>query len=280
MKWRCTWCGKPDAEDDPPCDNCGHNVFEEAIVREGEDEPSESRTVDTGTTYVWLCPNCGREHVRNNPPCSRCGNPDLEKTEQDYADVDKELEVPGWLEVAKPYAPAFVVVGIVVLLFATGIIPLSVLPGIGTPSPPDAPGEGTEVAGLDLSVTEREIHEQLAAQRDGAETTRTYDDGLAAYAEYRNRQLVIDEYTDDGSGETPALSEFDPDCTGSGSLHFLVADEVAFDEYDDERALAADLADEFRSSQFADDVEAGYGVEGMDLHVTPDDRLYIMYAVC
>ncbi|WP_265111598.1 hypothetical protein [Halosolutus halophilus] len=285
MKWRCTWCGKPHAENDPPCDACGHNAFEKAVVREGEDvtgEEAASRTVDTGTTYVWACPSCGREHVRNNPPCSRCGNPDLEKTEQTYDDVDRDLATPGWFEVAKPYAPLFVVVGLVVLLFATGIVPLSLLPGFGTPTPPDAPGNETEAAGLDLETTEREIHERLADERDAAgDPARSYDDGLAAYAEYRNRQLVIAEYSDDDPGDPPRASEFDPACGESTpAIGPLTVDGLTLENYDDEADLAANLAAELLSSRFGDGVRSGYDAEGIDVHVAPDDRVYLLYAVC
>jgi len=276
VKWRCTWCGKPHEEDDPPCDNCGHNAFERAVVR--EDERAANGTVDTGTTYVWSCPNCGRDHVKNNPPCSRCGNPDLEKTEQNYDGIERDLETPGWFEVAKPYAPLFAVVGVVVLLFATGIVSLSVLPGIGAPSPPDAPGEATEASGLDLETTERAVYDNLEADR---EESRTYDDGLAAYAEYQNRQQVIREYTDDNPGDTPHPSEFDPDCgETTPALGPLTIDNVSIDDYADERAFAADIADELRSSPFGDDVQAGHDTEGIDVHVGPDDRVYVMYGVC
>ncbi|WP_247000495.1 hypothetical protein [Halosolutus gelatinilyticus] len=287
MKWRCTWCGKPHADNDPPCDKCGHNVFEEAIVRVDESETDDElvpRTVDTGTTYVWRCPNCGRDHVRNNPPCSRCGNPDLEKTEQRYADVDRDLDVPGWVEVAKPYAPILVVVGIVALLFVTGTVPLSILPGIGTSSPPDAPGSGTEAAGLDLDETEREVHDRLEAERDAANApSRSHDDGLGAYAEYLNRYVVAIEYEeiDPDDVDVPPLDEFDPDCGGDRVLSApLAIGTISIDEYDDEGALADDIAAELLGSEFGDEVRAGFGAEGIDVHVALDDRVFVMYAAC
>jgi ribosomal protein L37E len=82
MEWRCEWCGKPHAEDDPPCDNCGHGSFERAVVPtapEGEDEDGP---------IVWVCAECGREHPRNNPPCSRCGGMPLEKRRQSFDEDD------------------------------------------------------------------------------------------------------------------------------------------------------------------------------------------------
>ncbi|QFU83780.1 hypothetical protein [Natronorubrum aibiense] len=274
MKWRCTWCGKPHAENDPPCENCGHNTFEKAVVREG-DEPTVPRTetVDTGTTYVWQCPNCGRQHVKNNPPCSRCGNPDLEKTEQAYDDVDRDLETPSWLEVARPYAPILLVFGVVVALFATGIIPLSIIPGLGAPSPPDAPGEGTQAAGIDLEATEREVHDRLEANRSG-DASRTYDDDLAAYAEYMNRAFVAIEY-EESRPEPVEPSDFGVDCRGEPYAGQLPAGTLSIADYDDEAALADDVAAALRDS--TDDGD--YDREGLDLHVA-DGTVYVFYATC
>ncbi|SDR42025.1 zinc-ribbon domain-containing protein [Natronobacterium texcoconense] len=274
MKWRCTWCGKPHEENDPPCDNCGHNKFEEAIVRESDDTAA-SRTVDTGTTYVWKCPNCGREHVKNNPPCSRCGNPDLEKTEQTYDDVDQELDTPGWLEVAKPYLPVFAVVGIVFLLFATGIIPASILPGIGTPTPPDAPGNGSAVAGIDLEDTEEVVHERLEAERDDP---RSLDAGLAAFAEYQNRALIAIEY-DDADPDGVPLSEFDVDCTAEPEAG-QVAVPDAGEQYTDEAALGDAVAERLLASDVGDEIIGGSAtIEGVDLHQV-DGTVYVVYATC
>ncbi|MXV64354.1 hypothetical protein GS429_20240 [Natronorubrum sp. JWXQ-INN-674] len=277
MKWRCTWCGKPHEENDPPCDNCGHNKFEKAIVREGEGEQepgtgddTAAGTVDTGTQYMWVCDDCGRQHMRNNPPCSRCGSHDLEKIEQRYDDIDRELETPSWFEVAKPYTPIFVVIGLVVALFATGIIPLSVLPGLGEPSPPDAPGEGTEAAGIDLEATESAVHDRLEAERD---VSRTYDDGLAAYAEYLNRALIAIEYEDaDPEGVEPG--DFGVDCQDE-LLHGQLPVTLTITDYDDEGALADDVVDSLRESTGGSE----FGGEGLDLHVV-DGSVYVFYAAC
>ncbi|MFP8954898.1 hypothetical protein ACLI4Z_18340 [Natrialbaceae archaeon A-arb3/5] len=279
MKWRCTWCGKPHEENDPPCDNCGHNVFEEAVVR-ADEEPSDSRTVDTGTTYVWKCRNCGREHVKNNPPCSRCGNPELEKTEQLYADVDQELETSSWLEVAKPYTPIFVLVGVVIALFATGIISPSMLPGIGTPSPPDAPGDGSQAAGIDLEAAEDEIHQRLESERAAAGAdSRAYDEGLAAYAAYQNHAAAAIEY-EDAEPESVELSEFDPDCGDQPVVVPLSLSESVLESADDETELAEQVATALLDSERGDDVRAGYGAEGVDLYSTPDDVVYVFYLTC
>jgi len=274
VKWRCTWCGKPHAENDPPCDNCGHNVFEEAVVRQEPEGTSSSGTVDTGTTYVWRCQNCGRDHVKNNPPCARCGNHDLEKTEQTFDDIERDLETPGWLEVAKPYTPILVVFGVVVALFATGIISPSMIPGIGSPSPPDAPGEGTEAAGIDFELTEREVYDRLEAER---EVSRSYDDDLAAFAEYYNRAIVAIEY-DDAEPESVEPGDFGADC-GSEVTIQPGSTPLSIDEYDDETELADDVADSLVTSAETGVTDPDYGSEGIDLHVV-DGTVYLVYAAC
>ena len=287
MKWRCTWCGKPHAENDPPCDNCGHNAFEKAIVREDERSESsgeataeassdatgdidpETGTVDTGTSYVWRCQNCGRDHVKFNPPCSRCGEHALEKVEQRYDDLDDELETSSWLEVAKPYTPILAAVLVIVALFATGIVPLSVIPGIGAPAPPDAPGEGTEAAGIDLEATEREVHERLEEERDAA---RTYDDDLAAFAEYNNRAAVRYQYEGERS-ESVEPSDFGVDC--SPVRGDLIA--LPFGDADSEAELGAAVAEALATN---DEVTTdGYDAEAVDLRVV-DDSVYVYYATC
>jgi hypothetical protein len=276
VKWRCTWCGKPHAENDPPCDDCGHNTFEKAVVREGEAEPPQTETVDTGTTYVWRCRDCGRVHVKNNPPCSRCHGHDLEKVEQTYDDVDRDLDIPGWLEVAKPYLPVFAIIGVVVVLFATGIISPSVLPGLGSPSPPDAPGEGTEAAGIDLEETERLVHERLNAERNGVETS--YDGDLAAFAEYQNRAFVAAEYEGaDPAGASP--DEFGVDCSVDLTGGSLLVGDASIEEYDDEAALADAVAAALLASDLGEAIDAGAPSEGLDVHVV-DGAVYVTYASC
>ncbi|ELY85500.1 hypothetical protein [Natrialba taiwanensis] len=296
MEWRCTWCGKPHPEDDPPCDNCGHNAFEKAIVRQDEreqtgdtdtesDSGSSSDTatgtetaVDTGTTYVWTCPDCGRAHVKNNPPCSRCGNTTLERTEQTYDDVDEALETVSWFAVAKPYTPIIAVVGIVALLFASGIVSPSILPGVGTPSPPDAPGNGTEYNGINLDAVEERANDQLAAAR--ADDDPTPDEGLAAYAEYRNRVLVATEHGDgDRDHELPDPDEFNIDCRTDLVVSHVAPFETPIDADTGEGELAANVTEVVRMLE-AGTSEYDVVADGFDLHVGPEGTIYVSYAAC
>ncbi|QCS42798.1 hypothetical protein [Natrinema versiforme] len=289
MNWRCTRCGKPHAENDPPCDDCGHNSFEKAVVRVDEEngsgpgsdgapdadrEPIPSGTVETGPDYVWACPNCGREHVRNTPPCSRCGNPDLERVEQTYEGLERDLDTPSWFEVAKPYLPIFVVIGVIVALFATGIVSPTILPGIG---PPDAPGQGSEASGLDLEAVDRAVHDRLEEEREPADR-RTYDDGLAAYAESENRRLVVRDF-EDRNPDGASADEFDHDCEAPVHGVPTVLTAISVDDYADESGLAEDIASALLS-QYGDDMRTGFDAEGVDVHVAPNGDVYTVYAAC
>lgn len=272
MKWRCTRCGKSHESDEPPCDSCGHGEFERV-------PDSEFETVDTGTQYLWVCSNCGCQHVKNNPPCSRCGNHELEKVEQTYDGLEDELAVPSWLEVARPYLPIVAVALVVLALFATGILPLSLLfPGTGTPSPPDAPGEAETAAGIDLESAERAVHDRLEGEREsrGVES-REYDGGLTGIAEYRNRQTVV-ERTGGERPDDPDWSAFDPDCGGEGFVVGSVELE-SIDDYAGADGLADAVADRLVADH-ADLVLADRPSEGMDVHVGPEETVFVTYAVC
>lgn len=114
MEYRCEWCGERYPTDDPPCEECGHGEFEEALLR-------EDGTVET-TELMWVCANCGRAHQRNNPPCKRCGGTDLEPHEQDYDDLSDAV-APSYGDLASPaylaaVAVALLVFGLLVLVFA------------------------------------------------------------------------------------------------------------------------------------------------------------------
>ncbi|WP_226006467.1 hypothetical protein [Natrinema salinisoli] len=286
MKWRCTRCGKPHAENDPPCDECGHNAFEKAIVRVDEidaqsdtgSEPIPSGTVETGPEYVWACTNCGREHVRNTPPCSRCGNPDLDRVERTYEGLERDLATPSWFEVAKPYLPVFAGIAIVIALFATGIVSPSILPGIGQPSPPDAPGNGSVEAGIDLEATERAIHDRLEEEREPSES-RTYGTGLAAYAEYQNRLRVLSDFANETPDE-PNSDAFDHRCGDTRPQEGpAVVTGVSVEDYPDEAELADGVVAELLSI-YSDGIRTGFDAEGVDVHVAPNGDIYVFYATC
>ncbi|GAB3026260.1 hypothetical protein [Natronobiforma cellulositropha] len=272
MKWRCTWCGKPHESNDPPCDSCGHGTFEEAVVREQEFE-----TVDTGTQYMWVCSNCGRQHVKNNPPCSRCGEHDLEKVEQSYEDIESDLAAPSWLEVARPYAPIILVFALVVGLFVTGVVSPSVIPGIGTPTVSDVPGDGDVSAGIDLVLVGEEVHERLETER-GSDAERSYGGGLGDLAAYANHQDVVEHYGDERPSD-PSTREFDLSCSRStivgGQLGPLSESITAFEN---EAALATEITESLAGSTPASVTDAR--TEALDVHVGPDGTVFVYYLVC
>lgn len=282
MTWRCAWCGKPHESDDPPCERCGYNSFNRA-----DDAGSEADQNGASATYVWACTNCGREHMRNSPPCARCGNHTLEKTEQTFDEADRDLEVASWLEVAKPYSPFIAVFVLIVALFATGIVPASVLPGIGT----DVPGEATEADGIDLDETALLVHDRLTDEREAATETETgdgsetgagleYDEGLEEFATAENQRLVVSAYTDDDGGDQPDPSTFDLPCeSGPRGVQILARDSI--DAYDTEAALADDLATNILGSIDSQEVGQGdHDAEGIDVHVGSDGAILVVYVAC
>lgn len=274
MKWRCAWCGKQHESNDPPCTTCGHGTFEEAAVPA---EPHE--TVDTGTQYTWNCTNCGRQHVKNNPPCARCGGHDLERAEMTYEDVDADLAAPGWLEVARPYAPVIAVLVLAGILFGTGIVSPSILPGIGPPTPPDAPGASDEAAGFDLEELETDAHERLEAEREAAGTgTRPPDAGLAGIAEYRNRQDVV---TVSGGQRPPDPdpAEFDLSCTAEVRVERVGPLPESIESYRSASALADAVSRAIVSESGERATAPSLSGEGIDVHVY-ESAVYVQYATC
>ncbi len=273
MSWRCTWCGRVyDDEEPASCETCGRDSFEGV----GEDAASTDETVDTGVQYVWVCPNCDREHVKNNPPCSRCLNPTLEKRAPSYEDVERDLDVPSWLEVAKPYTPIIIGFVLIVALFASGILPLSLLPGIGD----EVPGSADETNGIEHAAVEAEIHDRLEAHREAeGAPSREYDDGLATYAEEYNQRLVTTQHTDREPAR-PDHETFDLPCESQPSVGPFVSEEGYIDDFDSSAELGAALTDGLLESEFAANLESSEEYEGIDVHVGPDGGVYVLYATC
>lgn len=275
MTWRCDRCDAIYETNDPPCDTCGN----EELVSAARSEPAT-----TVTSFVWACTECGREHVKNSPPCSRCGHPMLERREPSYDEPD--TAAASYLSVARPYFPVAALLGIVVVVAASGIVPIELLPGHGPPSPPDAPGDGEVAAGIDLTVAEDEIYAALEAeraQRDSA--SRAHDEELRSLATYLNRQQVLEYAGGDPGGEVDP-DGFDLSCSSStiDLYELILTDDVDVTAYDD----GSDLADAVVSTLLADDPEqervrnailGGGASDGIDLHVYDDD-VFVTYLGC
>jgi len=279
-KWRCDWCGKPHARNDPPCDNCGHHKFEKAVVPVAPEEGGYERQP------IWVCPECGREHQKNSPPCSRCGNAKLEKhvpREEDYAE---ELSGTSYLDVLEPrYA-----VGIVFALVAGGALVLALLgvitlPGMGGPSlaVADVPGNATTANGIDLAETERAYLADANDRRaeagvDRLDRSETLDD----VARYLNQRRVKGTYTNEEVPPIDRVSDALGDaCNGEQPVAYTESggDRETITDYDSPDSLAAALGDVFDSGEDSLS-EFPVGRTGVDVHVGPDGRVFVTQVVC
>jgi DNA-directed RNA polymerase subunit RPC12/RpoP len=279
MEWRCEWCGKPHAEDDPPCDNCGHGSFERAVVRQtdlSEGEGPESTT-------VWVCTECGRNHAKHAPPCSRCGNHKLVKEQQRVDEAD--LSAPGYLDLVTPRylaaAAAVVVLGVVFLAAVTGLV---YVPGLSPGLPPvsDVPGDADVSGDRTLAAVERAYLDALNDRRRAAglgELDR--DDSLDDVAEYATKRVVKSRHGDgtlpdqgqinealsghcDPGSVTPALVTLD----ATGGIDAASSDATLGEALADERADRAEFATAERS------------ITGLDVHVAPDGTTYLSQFTC
>ena len=207
MKWRCPQCGKPHAKNDPPCDNCGHHKFEQAVV------PTASADEDH-EQFVWACTECGRHHQRNNPPCSRCGNAKFEKKPLDYDEFDpgstaSYFDLVGRLEVG-----AAIVIVALVTVGVLGYLGVVNVPGLTPQEPPtveNVPGDADVVGDLSLADVEQQVMADLEEGGvESVERTGTLDD----LATYLNRGTVKSTYTDAEVDLRSNLQEFDVRCSG------------------------------------------------------------------
>lgn len=280
MEWRCTFCGKPHAEDDPPCDNCGHNKFERAV--------EQFDATAAPTDPIWVCTECGRKHQKNSPPCSRCGNVDLEKRQPDY-DLD-ELEGTSYLDVLEPrYAAGYVAVAVlggVLLLAFAGVISLPTLGG--PPAPPDVPGNDTAVGDLSLDEAATEYVDAVNAGRErdgnGALDEASELVGLASYA---NARAVADRGESGGPDTAAYVEDYGLECEAGDVTYPPTVEQydVGFGDGVDPRAhdgaatYAASLLDAAPQPVREEASEPIHDAVGVDVHVL-DERVYVSVALC
>jgi len=295
VKWRCEWCGKPHAENDPPCDNCGHGEFEKAVVPaapEGDDQTSDAYG------YVWVCTECGNDHPKNTPPCDRCGHTNFERQENEFDEEEVLSEMldegsgggtpsadVSYLDVLDAkLVVGFVAVAIFAAVFALGFLgifdPLGLFPG-ATPSV-DAPGNDTQVGSLDLATVESAYVERLNDHRaEQGASTLTVDEDVTAGASYVNRKRVQSRYGEETTPSGEVLADLIGDsCEERPVLQdFEIAPENLPDgsaaNYDSEAAFADAL---ITSSGRQETVEAT--VVGVDVHVGPDETVFVTQLLC
>lgn len=275
MDWRCEWCGKPHAENDPPCDNCGHGTFERAVVPVADD----GEGVGSKST-VWVCTECGREHTKHTPPCKRCGSHDLEKRRQEFDEA--ELEPPGYTDLLTPrYAVGIAVALALAAVFvagAAGVVNLP-LPGFdsGVPGVSDVPGNATSAGSVDLGAAEEAYVAALSQRRAAAGSgSLTRDDRLDRVATFYNQRRVK---ADLGAGSLPSQDRLRELLSGPcGRNILLVQPEVQPGTFDSAADLGERLA-EVSAQRGATSPQVA-GRTGVDFHALPDGRVYVTQFVC
>lgn len=281
MKWRCEWCEKPHAENDPPCDNCGHGSFERAVVPMGPESTDGQRTPE------WVCTECGRRHQKHSPPCSRCGNATLRKNTQ-HPDEFEDVGSTGWLDVLEvKYVVGYVVAGlflVTVLLATAGVINL---PGTadGNPRVENVPGNDTTVNGLDIDAVEQLYLDQLNDRRAASGYDRLdRSHQLTELATFYNKHEVKQDYGD-GSGTTERQREeiVGDACTGTyyRADFAFTSDELAAEHpepYRNKSVLAAALVTAFveNTGEFSN---YSRGATGVDIHMV-NGELYLAQFAC
>lgn len=261
MAWECNRCGSRSTS--APCDDCGSEAGQY-------------------TGLVWLCPDCGRQSQKNNPPCPRCGGMNLERTRPDYGDLDDEIAVPGYDQFAKPLVPVVAVLALVLVLFATGVVPLpeSLAVALNGPGVEDAPGSAEEADGLNLSAVETGVLDRVDDHRaERGDDALARDDTLREMAVFANQRRVVADYGD--GSVRGSLRDFSPGCRVGVTLFGSGDGPTTVDEFDDESdvadALFAALVDD---PETAAAVEGAIEAHGVDVHVAPDGRLRAAYVVC
>lgn len=281
MKWRCEWCGKPHEENDPPCDNCGHGQFEEAVVRRTDLAESGERT----TALVWVCTECGREHAKHNPPCSRCGNQTLEKERQRVD--ESELSAPGYFDLVTPgYVAAFAVALVLLTVFALGATGIVDVPGFGSEGVPGVdgvPGNATHTGAIPLATVEDRFAGELNSRLESTGEQRIVRDGtLDEVARYLNQQVVRTEYTDrTGTPEVDdAVREALGDvCDRDRARSVPVSIQPGGDgEQLTSGALGTELADAYLVRVGLGEI--GGDQFGVDVHQGPDGVLFLVQVTC
>jgi hypothetical protein len=302
VKWRCEWCGKPHAENDPPCDNCGHGEFEKAVVPAA---PEGDETTSDAYGHVWVCEECGNDHPKNTPPCDRCGHNQFERQPIEFDEEEVMEEMLGrsgggsstpsadvsYLDVIDAKL-ALLMIGVVSLVALLGLSYLGIvsIPGIdiGPTRAVDAPGNDTTYEGLSLSEVEAQYLLALNDRRSDAGYDRLEpDDGLEGLAEAVNKRRVAADYAD---GEDPNIQalvdEASLDCERIGVRRVTVPvtrlGDGSLGSYENESRAASALVENQLAADAADEgflaVDANRG--GVDVHVAPDGNVYVVVAGC
>ena len=273
MEWRCEWCGKPHEENDPPCDNCGHGSFEQAVVRQTDLTEGQG----ANETIVWVCPECGRSHPKHNPPCSRCGHPSLEREVQRVE--ESELSAPGYLDLVTPrYVAGLVVVLGLAAVFVLGVTGVVTIPGLtgGVPDVSGVPGQADTANGITLADVEEAYLTRLNEARETAGYEMlSRDDRLDEIATFYNQRRVKADFADGSLPARDRMRQLLGDSCDGQILQITPTQD--FSEYTSAEALGI---------AFAEQTLAGGGTletqqkTGVDVHIAPDGTVYLTQYAC
>lgn len=286
MKWRCTECGKPQPKNSPPCDNCGCWQFEKAVVQHGETEANDSAM----STVEWRCRECGQRHVKNSPPCNRCGHMNLQSTTVTEDEIAMPRTGPlAWASAGRKYLVGIVVVFAIIGLILSGVIDI---PGLGPkPTISDVPGHADHASGLNLSLVEHNVHEQVNRERrQRGLDPLSFDTQLKEIAAYHNKNRVKWGYNSTIANEQTVgglYRQFGYSCPRSpaGNINRIVehkgTTERVIDQFADESELARVIVDQWLTSeQIAANVFGDWDANGIDVHVGEDGDVFVVQNFC
>ncbi|WP_336337291.1 toprim domain-containing protein [Haloarcula brevis] len=282
MKWRCEWCGKPHEENDPPCDNCGHGTFEEAVTQVNHE------VVEGGPR--WVCLDCGRQHQKNSPPCKRCGGSNFERRTGPPEDDPLDDIKTGWLDVLEAkYVLGYVAVALVLGVLLLGLVAGVPLPGFAADTPAGPPqtaspaGSGDTVGPLSLAAVEQRYLDVYNARRSGVGGGTVARNGsLDDAAAYYNKGRVDARYDNAEPPTREGVTRFPLPCDRPVVVSYEVAYDrtpQSLDQFESETALATALVDSYfeRGNRI---YAAEGGLVGLDIHVGPDERVFVTYVLC
>lgn len=293
MKYRCSYCGKPHEKNNPPCDNCGNNEFEKAVVPLAPEAEDEEQT----TTYVWVCTDCGNDHPKNTPPCDRCGSGPLERREQTFDEDEVVAEMLGedddrdfsadvsYLDVLDAkLVLGFVGVAALLVVVGLGLLGVVDVPGISEGPPP---GDATTAGDISLSEVETAFLVDLNRSLEAAdEAPVTADDRLTATATYLNQERVRAVYADgDGPDRRAVADRLGDACSGASlrTARYSLRTNLGTDDPAD-YVTSSELVTALREHPDAlgpgisGETEAG--VVGVDVHLAPDGRVFVYQVYC
>jgi len=218
----------------------------------------------------------------------------LEQRDVDYSDVE-EMESTGWSDILdRKYAAGFAIVGVLALVLGLGLAGVVDIPGIGPPQPPEVPGENESINGVSLFAAEDAFVETVNEDREESDvSTLDRRDTLDQMATYFNKRQVEAAYAD---ADEPTADELDPFNPGCGGSRVTILTETVDDgvqlvedpdnEYQWEAQSMGELVDDYTTmttlQSVADQLRDRETREaiGADIHVAPDDDIYVTTVSC